>query len=406
MSHQLMLPEAQIVSLVKPLMVSEFDTDPIEQFAALSWSIICEPGDGFAGKLIDTFGSARALSLELLKTPASEYVGLFADAGSDWLEMQEFGKFESILADSRQRWGSRMNSSNVLGAIQKVSKLGGWFVSPLSQLWPSNLDDLERHKPRGLWGFGNSRSLETESIAFVGSRITSAYGEMVTSELAGSAVASGFSVVSGGAYGIDSMAHRVALAMQGTTLAIMAGGIDRLYPSGNAQLFEQIRQVGCVISEMPPGAEPTKWRFLQRNRLIAALGSATIVVEAGERSGAASTANRAHSLGRPVGAVPGPITSPGSQGCHKLIQDSVAQLVTSGDDVLELVGISRGSQANNATGLGALEVRVFDAIGFASMTSAEISHSAGLTASEIKIALTSLQLLGMIQGDSRGWRRV
>ena len=170
------------------------------------------------------------------------------------------------------------------------------------------LGDLEAHAPFALWVRGDPRRLAAldRSIALVGARAATGYGEHVTIEAASGLVDRGFAIVSGAAYGIDGAAHRAALASQGTTVAVLAGGLDRFYPSGHEQLLGRIADRGVVVAEVPPAPTPTKWRFLLRNRLIAALSGATVVVEAGWRSGSLNTAGHAATLGRPLGAVPGP----------------------------------------------------------------------------------------------------
>jgi DNA processing protein len=185
----------------------------------------------------------------------------------------------------------------------------------------------------------------------------------------------------------------------------MAGGLDRLYPSGNRELFNEIANKGLLMSEMPPGAEPTKWRFLQRNRLIAALGQAIILVEANARSGAVSTANRGVEIGRPIGAVPGPINAPGSDGCHQLIRGHKADLITCADDILELLGESSTKMPAEVAGLGALETRVLDVIGPTGADLNRIRSEGGLTAAEAEVGIAGLSLLGYIEQDSSGWRR-
>ncbi|MDF2576486.1 MAG: dprA, partial [Agromyces sp.] len=159
------------------------------------------------------------------------------------------------------------------------------------------------------------------SIALVGARAATGYGEHVTMEASAGLVDRGFAIVSGGAYGIDGMAHRAALASRGVTVAFLAGGVDRFYPLGHEALLARIADTGAVVSELPCGSAPTKWRFLQRNRLIAAAADATVVLEAGMRSGSLNTAGHAAALGRPLGAVPGPVTSPASAGCHRLLRE-------------------------------------------------------------------------------------
>jgi DNA processing protein len=170
----------------------------------------------------------------------------------------------------------------------------------------------------------------------VGARAATGYGEHVAMEVAAGLAGRDVVVVSGGAYGIDGMAHRATLASNGSTVAVLAGGIDRLYPSGHEALLTRVSQQGAIVSEVPPGTPPTRWRFLQRNRLIAALSRATIVVEAGYRSGALNTARHSDDLSREVGAVPGPITSAASAGCHRLLRDGMAQCVTSTSEIMHL----------------------------------------------------------------------
>jgi DNA processing protein len=381
--------------------------DAVDFFATLAWSVICEPGDAFAGQLIGAFGPARALELEIERTSPKHYCELFTEVGVDPLEVKKFGAFEKTILDARERWTPRMNLHSVLMACERLSSVGGWFVAEGMNGWPSTLDDLDRHSPRGLWGIGDKSSLAELglAIAFVGSRMATPYGESVCAELIQPLVERGYSIVSGGAYGIDAAAHRAALAAGGKTFAMMAGGIDRLYPSGNRELFKTIGANSALVSEMPPGAEPTKWRFLQRNRLIAALGQATVVVEANPRSGAVSTANRAREIGRPIGAVPGPINTPGSDGCHQLIRNCQAELITCAEDILEMIRGTSTIAVEPSTGLGPLETRVLDAIGYSGANLGFIQTAAGLTNSEAQIGLASLSLMGVIEQDSSGWRR-
>jgi DNA processing protein len=199
------------------------------------------------------------------------------------------------------------------------------------------MNDLGNAAPFALWVRGNVELLaSSEQIAIVGARAATGYGEHVTMELAAGLSDRGRTIVSGAAYGIDGMAHRATLAGHGHTIAYLAGGVDRYYPSGHDALLTHIAEKGAVVSELPVSSPPTKWRFLSRNRLIAAATHATVVVEAGWRSGSLNTAGHAHQLGRPVGAVPGPVTSAASAGCHRLIRDYGAILVTNADEAAEL----------------------------------------------------------------------
>src|SRR5690606_10598962 len=217
--------------------------------------------------------------------------------------------------------------------------------------------------PAALWLRGDPAALEAcgRSVALVGARASSGYGELVTGQLAAGLVSRRFAVVSGGPYGIHGTAHRSALASGGTTVAVLAGGLDGFYPAGNDELLRRIAASGCVIAEAPSGVPPTRWRFLARNRLIAALASATVVVEAGQRSGSINTAGHAAALGRPLGAVPGPVTSGSSTGCHRLLREYGAALIERPEHIVELVD---GPEEESAP-LDALtsdEVRVLDAL--------------------------------------------
>ena len=402
----LRIAETELIAAISPLLLKDSHEDHSDFFAAICWSLICEPGDAFAGFLIDSFGAAQALALELEQTTPSKYLALLRAHES--ANAERFRSFEKVALEARQRWLPRMNLNRVISACEEMAKRGAWFVTSDYQAWPTRLKDLENHAPRGLWGLGDHSALGalSEAFAFVGSRISTEYGQSTCLDLIEPLVARGSAIVSGGAYGIDAAAHRAAIASGGRTVAMMAGGLDRLYPSGNAELFASITICGALLSEMPPGAEPTKWRFLQRNRLIAALGAATVVVEANPRSGAVSTANRALELDRPVGAVPGPIGSAASDGCHQLIRAAKASLVTCAQDIIELVGSVDLHSELETFGLGALETRVYDVIGFGVADLGEICAQAGLTKAEAEIGLASLSLLGFVELDSHGWRRL
>ena len=223
----------------------------------------------------------------------------------------------------------------------KISKLLDEFVlanflTPSSEFWPSGLNDLGFNCPIGLWYRGQIEKLNPISIAIVGARGASVYGVNAASEIAMELAALNINIISGGAIGIDAASHQGALQGNGITVAVMAGGVDCLYPKTNSILFERILETGLIISEVPPDSQPLRHRFLIRNRLIAAISRATLVVEARIKSGAMSTANEATNLGRDVMAVPGSIRSATSTGCHKLIRDG-AVLVSSAAEICELV---------------------------------------------------------------------
>jgi len=203
--------------------------------------------------------------------------------------------------------------------------------------WPGQLADLGNEQPYALWLRGNAdlRFSCLRSVAMVGSRAASAYGSYVAAEFAASVAARGWAVVSGGAYGVDASAHRGALGADGVTVAVLACGVDVAYPAAHTELLGAIAAQGVIVSEWPPGRTVSRLRFLIRNRVIAALATGTLVVEAGERSGALNTARHARDLGRRLMAVPGPVTSDISAGCHQIIRDWQGMLVTSAADVAE-----------------------------------------------------------------------
>ncbi|WP_337248740.1 DNA-processing protein DprA [Leucobacter luti] len=284
-------------------------TEELEARVALSLAV--EPGD-------------RRLCGLLRESTAAELV---ADPAS-WAKTSELARL-SIDAARRAIDAARQHSM--------VPVLSG------DEPWPASLDELPGMGSIGpavpimLWVRGDAALLSSPSVAITGARACTGYGAHVTTEIAAQLAAAGTAVLSGAAYGVDAAAHRAALAEDSPTIAVLAGGLDRPYPAGHAQLIERIAEHGALVSEMPPGLAPTRHRFIMRSRIIAALSRAVVVTEAGMRSGSLGVAQIAHGLGRPVGAVPGPVTSAASAGCHALIQQGTAQLVTSGADALALV---------------------------------------------------------------------
>jgi DNA processing protein len=221
-------------------------------------------------------------------------------------------------------------------AFQSIDKSGGRFIIPGDSEWPLRIDELES-PPIGLIVKGNCDILSNPSLAIVGTRNPTPYGTRIAGDFAAGFVDREWDIVSGGAYGIDSFAHRGALIAEGRTIAVIASGIDLQYPAGNTKLFEEICENGAILSEVMPGVRALPHRFLTRNRLIAALSQATLVVEAAFRSGSLRTARDAAELMRPVMAIPGPVNSPSSEGCHRLIGERAAELVTSVADAIELI---------------------------------------------------------------------
>jgi DNA processing protein len=289
----------------------------------------------------------------------------------------------------------------------------------------------ERHRdggepipPLALWvkGTGDLAPAGIRGVAIVGSRASTPYGDHVTSEFAYGLAGRGFDVVSGGAYGIDAVAHRAALSAEGRTTLISAGGLDRPYPPRNAGLYDQVAESGLLVSESPPGAAPQRHRFLTRNRLIAALSTGTLVIEAAARSGALSTAHHCRMLGRTLMAVPGPITSSMSTGCHALLRCDGAEralLVASVDHVLEAIGVAgEGLDPPSPTGtidagdlrahIDRLDPRarqVFDGVPVRRPAREdELARRCGLPVVEVIRALPALRLAGLVESTDEGFR--
>ncbi|MBP2414131.1 DNA processing protein [Arthrobacter stackebrandtii] len=331
------------------------------------------------------------------------------------------------LAAALERWRPRLADLAPERDLATVDRLGGRLLVPEDPQWPQGLADLELAAPIALWCRGTAPAIPAQErcIAVVGSRDSTSYGANVTAEITHSLVQRGYTVVSGGAYGIDANAHRGALSAtaggtpagpgtpQPATIAVMAGGVDRFYPSGNDELLRTIAGRGLVVAEVPPGTNPTRYRFLQRNRLIAALCQVTVVVEARWRSGALNTARHAEMLSRMVGAVPGSVYSANSAGCHRLLRDGAAICVTDAADVAELAG---GAGENLGTeqpveaalydGLGTSDLLLLDALPLRTATTLEkLCVVAGLSPATVLSGLGRLESLGLAQPGSGGWKR-
>jgi DNA processing protein len=228
---------------------------------------------------------------------------------------------------------SAFNADESLAAI---AQSGGVFITPEDLGWPMRVNQLAI-PPLGLIVKGDISILNNPSLAIVGTRNPTPYGVRLAGDFASGFVDRQWDIISGGAYGIDTAAHRGALVAEGRTIAVIASGIDVQYPAGNARLFDEICENGAIVSEVMPGVTAMPHRFLIRNRLIAALSLSTLVVEAAFRSGSLRTARDAAELLRPVMAIPGPISSPSSEGCHRLIGERAAEIVTSVADAMELI---------------------------------------------------------------------
>jgi len=240
-------------------------------------------------------------------------------------------KYEKLISSLRETNGDRI--------MTEIDKHYARLITPDDEDWPEQLNDLAA-PPIGLILKGNIDALHQSSLAIVGTRNPTSYGARIAGEFAAGFADREWAIVSGGAYGIDSYAHKGALIAEGVTVAVVASGIDINYPAGNTRLFAEICESGAMVTEFMPGHRALPNRFLTRNRLIAALSKATLVVEAAFRSGSLRTARDAAEIFRPVMAIPGPITSPTSEGCHRLIGERAAEIVTSVADAVEFVGVN------------------------------------------------------------------
>ncbi|MFC7942848.1 DNA-processing protein DprA [Microbacterium oxydans] len=230
---------------------------------------------------------------------------------------------------------------------------------PEDSEWPTALNDLGARTPYALWTRGRTELLTAplaQRITVTGARAATGYGVHVAKELSGDLAESDRVLVAGGAYGIEGSAQRAALMHGDNTIAVLASGVDRAYPVGHADLIESIAHRGLVLTEAPPASAPTRQRFLDRSRILAALSGATVIVEAGFRSGTLQTAREASLLGRFVGAVPGPVTSAASAGTNRLLQDGRARVVTCGPDVVRMLGDNTSAPERNAIRPGAPHV--------------------------------------------------
>ncbi|SDR70513.1 DNA-processing protein DprA [Agrococcus carbonis] len=386
-----------VESTLPPGAAAPDDEEVVARFAAGAWTVLPEPGDGVAGMLRERVGAAQALQL------------LVEGAGPDaWASAIGDAESARRIPDALARWQPRLSAERILGAFAQGAAHSQVLLTRDDPRWPAALDDLGPHAPAALWMRGDPDALAAcdRSAALVGSRASSGYGELVTGQLAAGLVARRFAIVSGGAYGIDGTAHRAALASGGTTVAVLAGGLDRFYPAGNDELLRRVAAAGCVVAEAPSGVPPTRWRFLARNRLIAALASATVVVEAGRRSGSINTAGHAAALGRPLGAVPGPVTSGASTGCHRLLREYGAAVVERAEDVVELVD-GPGEEDAPLAGATSDELRVLDALSTRAPRAVDdLAMRTGMAPGDVSAALALLELGGAVGERGAGWVRV
>ncbi|GAA1872361.1 DNA-processing protein DprA [Myceligenerans crystallogenes] len=392
--------------------------DPLPARAA--WSRLAEPGDVVAGALVAALGPGEALDwvVRAVERPGGAAAELArVESGrrvARALGGEDAGSPAVALMAGVRRWASRLGDLVPARDLETVDRLGGTLLVPGDPRWPEAMDDLGPAAPFALWvrGQADLARASRRAVALVGSRASTSYGERVARDLASGLVTRGFTVVSGGAHGIDAEAHRATLAGGGRTLVLLASGVDRLYPEANRRVMEAATADGALVAEVPPGSTPFRQRFLARNRLIAALGSATVVVEAALRSGALSTANHADRLLRPLGAVPGPVTSMASAGCHELMRSGAAVCVTDAAEAAELAGDltadaapDRAGDRGPRDGLDPVARKVLDALPVRRAASLEsVARVAGLGVEETTAKLGRLLLAGLAEREGANWR--
>ncbi|HEX6469354.1 MAG TPA: DNA-processing protein DprA [Streptosporangiaceae bacterium] len=372
-----------------------------ERLARATLCAIAEPGNALLGRLVARLGPVGAVD--------AVRAGIAPD------DLVTRGKPTERLAEQLDSWRIKLGAADPEADLTVCAHLGGRLICPGDVEWPTQLDDLGDGRPYALWlrGPGDLRFGCLRSVALVGARAASSYGLHVAADLAAQLTGQGWTVVSGGAMGIDAAAHRGALATDGDTIAVFANGVDAPYPPRNDGLFAEMARRSLLVSESPPGTHPTRLRFLVRNRVIAALTRGTVVIEAAARSGALNTATHARKLGRVVMAVPGPITSATSVGCHRLIRDAPpARCVTNAAEIIEEVGRLGTDLAPEPRGpvrprdeLAPTTRVVLEAIpARGGAGPAQIAVEAGVDLGTARSRLGILAAAGFIERCDRGWR--
>lgn len=368
---------------------------------------------------------ARAYLLRVAEPPAPALVAFVSDRGP--VEAAERVRSGDCPEKVRRETAARRDVDKAEHDLEAAAEAGARLVVPEDQEWPAwPLLSLAVATGRGvsnvapplaLWVSGEANLAEAadRAVAIVGARLSTGYGEHNAAELAHGLAARGVPVFSGAALGIDGAAHRGALSADGVTVAALGCAVDIGYPAGNIDLLRRIATTGgAVISEYAPGTPPARHRFLVRNRLIAGLTDGTVVIEAGVRSGARNTATTAGALGKVVMALPGPAQSGNSAGCHALIRDGKATLVTSVEEVSETVGRfgpepqEEKPRTKRPTDVLAPEaLRVYEAlVPRAGRSADEVATESGVPVDRVRAVLPELEIDGFaVRGDT-GWRRI
>jgi DNA processing protein len=406
--------------------------DP-QTLARAALTYLAEPADPALGALLEVCEPAEILAAIKAGTLPAIMTGTLSAIMTGTLPATTPGPADSparrrALEAAFGRWRLRLPWLPDDADLAHARRDGIRLVCPGDPQWPGRLDELGAARPYALWlrGQADLRQACVRSVSMVGSRAATGYGAHVVGEIAADLGERGWAVVSGGAYGIDAAAHRGALATGAVTIAVLACGVDYPYPAGHADLFATIAEHGLVISEWPPGRQPARLRFLVRNRTIAALSCGTVIVEAGERSGALNTARHAAQLGKPLMAVPGPVTSAQSAGCHRIIREWAATCVTRADHIIEMLSPlgtpetpsasatappSRGPEPATADAapsrdeLDTDSARVLDALpARGGAGTSTIAAEAGVDLDTVLRCLGMLAGSGFIERCDRGWR--
>jgi len=373
-----------------------------EKYARAALTYLAEPADRWLAQLLREHGAAGAL--DAIKT--------YSAVPANGLRPLS-GKARAMKA-AMERWQVRLPELPRPDQVLAFRESGIRLIAPGDPEWPGQLADLGDDQPYALWLRGNAdlRFSCLRSVAIVGSRAATAYGSYVAAEFAASVAARGWAVVSGGAFGVDAAAHRGALGADGVTVAVLACGVDVAYPTAHTDLFDAVAAQGVLVSEWPPGRHVSRLRFLVRNRVIAALATGTLVVEAGQRSGAVNTARHARDLRRRLMAVPGPITSDLSAGCHHIVREWQGVLVTSAAEVTEhlspVEALAAGGQPlpviprdlldlESATVLDAMPRR-------GGLGTLRVAQRAGLAPAATATCLGRLATAGFVERCDDGWR--
>lgn len=373
---------------------------------------------------LDAVRLARAYLLRAAEPPAPDLTAFIAQVGAvTAAELIRDGTAPPAVLDAT---AARRGIDLAEHDLATAAKAGARLLIPEDDEWPAwsfNALDLANARgirwaghPIALWARGTGRlgDLTDRAVAVVGARAATGYGDHTAAGLGYDLGLAGFTVVSGAAYGIDGAAHRGAISAGGTTIAVLGCGVDQPYPAGHTGLLNQIAEHGLVLSEYPPGTPPARHRFLIRNRLIAASSAGTVVVEAGRRSGSRNTAATAHALGRIVMAVPGPITSAMSVGCHEMLRTGEAYLVTSAADVLEAIGRIGVDLAEPVRDerrptdqLDEQQLQVHDALDpRTALVPEQVAVESGVPLDRVRAVLPLLELCGLAERDETGWRKL